>query len=233
MSETVKQNETLPWLKDQKPDLNDLADSSAEAIENAADAVSHAVGDVADALVSITHTEVQHKPKAGMPQFDTDWYPSQLFWLFICFTLLYLFMSRSIIPRIREVLESRQHRIDADLEFARSMQQESETIKHDYEASISSAQSRVRDLIQQAQEKSEATAVNAHKELDTDILALHEKADKEIDTKLKEIESESLPVVEELASLLVEKIMLKKPDNDQVKRAVKAEMSSFSLKKSA
>lgn len=238
MSDTVKQEESLPWLKDDKQDFKDLADSSVEVIGDTADAVSDAaeiaIDAVSDAVDNVLVEQVEHTPqKAGMPQFDTNWYPSQLFWLVVCFTLLYFFMSRGIIPRIREVLESRQHRIDADLDFARSMQGEAETVKLEYEASIATAQFQVRELIQEAQATNEVQAASAFQEIDEKIAASMDKAEKEITAQLDGIEKDSLPVVKELSSMLVEKILLKKPAAKQVDAAVKEEMASFSLKKAS
>ena len=53
-----------------------------------------------------------------MPQLDTAQYGSQLFWFFLCFAALYIFASRIILPRIRNILSERKSVIDADLSSA-------------------------------------------------------------------------------------------------------------------
>lgn len=47
-----------------------------------------------------------------MPQFDPASFTSQLFWLAICFGLIYFSMSQIFLPRIRDILRKRHHDID-------------------------------------------------------------------------------------------------------------------------
>ncbi|MBT7451768.1 MAG: F0F1 ATP synthase subunit B', partial [Rhodospirillaceae bacterium] len=43
-----------------------------------------------------------------MPQFDPSTFSSQLFWLLICFVVLYWVISKFAIPRIGDILEQRE-----------------------------------------------------------------------------------------------------------------------------
>ena len=47
-----------------------------------------------------------------MPQFNPESFTSQLFWLTICFGLIYISMSKIFLPKIREILKERHHNID-------------------------------------------------------------------------------------------------------------------------
>lgn len=52
-----------------------------------------------------------------MPQFDFTQFSSQIFWLLLCFAVLYYFASKIILPRIHEILSDRRNLIsqnDAD-----------------------------------------------------------------------------------------------------------------------
>ena len=53
-----------------------------------------------------------------MPQLAFETYTPQLVWLAITFVLLYLVMWRVLLPRIGEVLDERQNRIQHDLDEA-------------------------------------------------------------------------------------------------------------------
>lgn len=219
-----------------KKDMKDLTDASVKAVDDAASAVGDAavgvVDTIAETVESVSVDHEHHPKKAGMPQLDPTWFASQLFWLFVCFIVLYVFMVRGIIPRIREVLETRQHRVDADIEFARSMQEEAETTKQDYEASLEASRNQVRDLVNQAQLNAEGYAETGHKEMDAEIAGLTANAESEIAAQLKQLEKDASPVVKELSALLVEKIMLKKPDEKKLDAIVKDKLSKFSLKAS-
>jgi F-type H+-transporting ATPase subunit b len=45
------------------------------------------------------------------PPFDSQTYPSQLFWLTLTFVALYLLMSRIALPRIASILEQRRKHV--------------------------------------------------------------------------------------------------------------------------
>ena len=46
-----------------------------------------------------------------MPQLEITTFPSQIFWLVVSFLMLYLIMSRIIIPRISFVIKKRETEI--------------------------------------------------------------------------------------------------------------------------
>ena len=52
-----------------------------------------------------------HAAEAAFPPFDPTYFASQLFWLAISFIVLYVLLSRFVLPRIGGAIEERpQHR---------------------------------------------------------------------------------------------------------------------------
>ena len=76
---------------------------------------------------------------AGLPQLDIATFPSQLIWLVITFTALFLLMSRVALPRISQVLEERQHKIDDNLKKAETFREEAEAAAAAYEKALADA----------------------------------------------------------------------------------------------
>lgn len=76
----------------------------------------------------------------GLPQMDVSTYPSQLFWLFVSFTALYLLMSKLALPRVTSVLEMRQAQKNGNLEKAGDLNEEAKKVKAAYEKSLAQAQ---------------------------------------------------------------------------------------------
>lgn len=66
------------------------------------------------------HEPVAHHVSSPVPQFDPHSFPGQLFWLAIIFTLLYVVMSRIVLPRIGTVVDKRAAQIARDLEQAQA-----------------------------------------------------------------------------------------------------------------
>ena len=71
-----------------------------------------------------------------MPQFDLSTFPTQLVWLVIAFVLLYVLMARVALPRIGQVLEERQEKIDDNLDTAEKLRAETEADSESYEAAL-------------------------------------------------------------------------------------------------
>mgnify|MGYP000537689882 CR=1 FL=1 len=52
---------------------------------------------------------------AGLPQMDISTFPSQIFWLVVTFSILYMFMWKFVIPKLRITIEERRDKISNDI----------------------------------------------------------------------------------------------------------------------
>jgi F-type H+-transporting ATPase subunit b len=87
---------------------------------------------------------------------DISTFLPQIFWLVITFTLLYVVMARSALPKVGRVLEERQNRIDSDLEQAETFRTESEKLEADYERLTAEARAKALAHLKAEREKVEA-----------------------------------------------------------------------------
>lgn len=85
-----------------------------------------------------------------MPQLDPSTFGTQLFWLFIAFTVLFLIVWKVALPRITDVREVRQNRIDDDLDKASGMKAEAESVLEAYEQALAAATNEAQELQRQA-----------------------------------------------------------------------------------
>ncbi|MBT3238586.1 MAG: F0F1 ATP synthase subunit B' [Rhodospirillaceae bacterium] len=76
---------------------------------------------------------------AGLPQLDIATFTPQLVWLAITFVVLYLLMSRIALPRIGQVIEERQHRIEDNLAKAETLRADAAEAEASYEAALAKA----------------------------------------------------------------------------------------------
>ena len=91
----------------------------------------------------------------GMPQFNAETFPSQLFWLVITFTLLYLFINFLVLPRIRDNLRLRKNKISNDIERAELIKSNIEKIVKDYEFKIDKARDKANLIVKESAKKAQ------------------------------------------------------------------------------
>ncbi len=114
-----------------------------------------------------------------MPQLDVNTYLPQIVWLLITFTALFLVMWRVVVPRIADVFEARQKRIDDNLDKAADSQKEAEAALEAYEASLDESRARAQALIDKAADK-----------ITTEAEERTAKLSEELDQKIAENEAE-------------------------------------------
>ena len=128
------------------------------------------------------HTEA---PAHGVfPPFDKETFPSQLFWLAICFVLLYLITARLVQPRVSGIIDGRKNRISGDLAEAARFKSESEQAMAAYEKALAEARGRAQTIGGETRAKLNAEAEEARKKLEAELNAKLAEAEKTIgDTK--------------------------------------------------
>ncbi len=84
-----------------------------------------------------------------MPQFDPSTFSTQLFWLFVTFSVLLVVAWRTALPRITEVRNARRDRIDGDLEKAENLKSEAETVLAAYEQALAAATAEAQSIHRQ------------------------------------------------------------------------------------
>ena len=117
----------------------------------------------------------------GMPQLNTEFWISQIFWLTLVFGTLYVLLSKFILPKISNNLETRKSQIVENVEAAEKQREESDQKIKDYENIINEAKIEAKNIFNQAREK-----------ILKDINNKKESLKKEIDEEIKKAESEIL-----------------------------------------
>ena len=160
-----------------------------------------------------------------MPQLEITTYPSQIFWLAVSFLILYLIMSRFIIPKISSVIKSRESEIKNNIHISEQMYRDTEIINNEYEEIKKEIEGEARGIINYLKE-----TTNKKITKNTDLLKKRleqklEKNEQEIINKkkkaLKEINKISLNLSEEILKKLSNKKRKKETLKDLIKKNLK------------
>lgn len=155
-----------------------------------------------------------------MPQLDPSVFIPQIFWLFVVFSVLYIFIARSAAPKIADVLKKRQDTISDDLANAEALQAKAEQARAVYEKSQADARSNAAALVLEKREELKKQAEAEYQKLSE---ALGEEADeaaKRIDAAKDKALSEVRGVANDVCAEIVAKISGLKLGGDTVSKVV-------------
>ena len=97
--------------------------------------------------------EVFSAESGGMPQLDPEFWISQIFWLTITFSFLYIVLSKFILPKISSNLELRKSQIQENIETAEKQREMSEVKLKEYDEIILKSKLDAKNIFKNAREK--------------------------------------------------------------------------------
>ena len=95
-----------------------------------------------------------------MPQLDASTFATQLIWLAITFIFLYVVMWKIVIPRVADVLQDRQERVDGDLEKAEALRNEAAGVLEAYEKNVADGRSQAQAILREAADLNDKAAAD-------------------------------------------------------------------------
>ena len=143
------------------------------------------------AVYFFTVNLIQAAESGGMPQLDPEFWFSQIFWLIMTFGILYLVLSKLILPKISDNLETRKSQVLDNLELAEKQRNDSEAKLKEFDNIILKSKIEAKNLFSESRQK-----------LIEDIKKKRQKLENEIDKEIKIVEDE----IEELRKKSPEKI---------------------------
>jgi F-type H+-transporting ATPase subunit b len=127
------------------------------------------------------HTEAPASPhSAPFPPFERETFPSQLFWLVICFIAIYVMTARLVRPRVGGIIEGRSQRISGDLAEAGRLKGEAEAAMAAYEKALADARSRAQTIASETRDRLHGEAERNRKTLEDQLAARLADAEKSI-----------------------------------------------------
>ena len=160
--------------------------------------------------------EVFAAESGGMPQLDPEFWVSQIFWLTLTFGILYIVLSKLILPKISANLELRKSQIQENIEAAEKQRENSENKLKEYEDIVTKSKLEAKDIFKNSREK-----------VIKDINLKKEALDKQIDNEIKKVEKE-IEVLKKNAPEKINKIAID-ASSEIVKKLIGAEVNNSSI----
>ena len=135
--------------------------------------------------------EVFAAESGGMPQLNPEFWISQIFWLTLTFGVLYVVLSKLILPKISTNLELRKSQIQENIEAAEKQRKDSEAKLKEYDDIVLKSKLEAKNIFKNVREKTLK-----------DISSKKELLDKQIDEEIEKVEKE----IEELRKSAREKV---------------------------
>ena len=152
----------------------------------------------------------------GMPQLNPEFWISQIFWLTITFGILYVLLSKLILPKISANLEIRKSQILENIEAAEKQREASELKITEYDKIVQNSKKEAKNYFKQAREK-----------VLKDIGLKKESLDKELNKEVQKTEAE----IQELRDRAPEKInkIAVETSRDLIQQLIGAEVNGSSI----
>jgi len=152
----------------------------------------------------------------GMPQLNPEFWISQIFWLSLTFGVLYIVLSKLILPKISYNLESRKSQILENIEAAEKQREDSEIKLKDYQEIISKSKLEAKKIFNLAREKA-LKDINAKKEM------MNKQIDDEIIKAEQEIKTLHNSAPEKINKIAIE------TSSELIQKFIGAEVNSSSI----
>ncbi len=143
----------------------------------------------------------------GMPQLNPEFWISQIFWLILTFGIMYFILSKFILPKISNNLESRKSQILENIEAAEKQREDSETKLKEYDEILLKSKMEAKSIFNQAREKALKDIGSKKEVLDRQIDAEIIKAEKEIKELRVKAPDKINKIAIETSSELLEKLI--------------------------
>ena len=130
-------------------------------------------------IVLVLNTNQAFGAEGGMPQLNPEFWASQIFWLILIFSSLYIIMWKIFLPKISDSIENRKSRVIGDLNETQKLKENAEKKLREYNKIIEDTKKEAKKIIEDNKKK-----------LENDIKSKKQKFNEEIEKELMSVEKE-------------------------------------------
>ena len=172
------------------------------------------------ALIFVTAQAAQSSETGGMPQLDPKFWVSQIFWLVITFGILFIVLSKFILPKISDNLETRKSQILENIEIAEKQREDSEKKIKEFDKIILDSKINAKNFFNDTRQKVLEDINKKRAALEKDIDSEISAAEQEINQLKKSSHNKITKIAIETSSDLVKHLIGEEVNNSSISAIV-------------
>lgn len=168
-----------------------------------------------------------------MPQFDSHFFSSLIFWELISFGILLWVLSKFALPPILEALETRERKIRDSIDQAEQSRTSAEQRLQEYEAKLRGAAQEAEAMLAEARTKSQRMLEENEQRLRAESERIKAETTQAIDRERRKALQDIRGEAADLALLVAEKVLARSLSDDDNRRFAQEALQSVSADYSA
>ena len=161
-----------------------------------------------------------------MPQFETHFFSSLIFWEVISFAILFFLLSKFAFPHILSTLDERERKIRETIEAAERQRAEAERRLAEYEAKMKAAHKEAEALLEQAKLRARQLLEENERRLTQEAERIRTSTAREIDQERRRALEDVRGYATELALRVAEKLVERSLTDADHKRLAEETLSA-------
>jgi len=161
-----------------------------------------------------------------MPQFDTHFFASLIFWEFVSFGILLWVLYNYAWPPILEAMETRERRIRDSIEQAEENRAAAEQRLQEYETRLKSASQEADAILTEARNKAQRLLDDNEQRLRAESERIRVQATQEIERERRKALQDVREEAADLAILVAEKVLTRSLSDDDHRRLAQEALQS-------
>lgn len=168
-----------------------------------------------------------------MPQFDSHFFSSLIFWEVISFAILLWVLSKFALPPILEALETRERKIRDSIDQAEQNRTSAEQQLQEYQAKLRGAAQEAEAIVAEARNKAQRMLEDNEQRLRAESERIKAETTQEIDRERRKALQDIRGEAADLALLVAEKVLVRSLSDEDNRRLAQEALQSVSADHSA
>jgi F-type H+-transporting ATPase subunit b len=169
---------------------------------------------------AVETTETPKHESGGLPQLQFEHWGGQIVWLLLIFAVLYVVLSKGLLPRVSGAIDERGAKIAGDIADARRLKDEAEAQARAAAAEVAEARAKAQKTAADAKAKASAEAAERQAKEEAVLAEKLAEAEASIQLARDTAMSQVRVVAEETAGAIVQKLTGKAATAAELKSAL-------------